>query len=145
MRPIVVSEHVCRPVAGVWAELERIEDHVEWMVDATGIEFLGDARRGVGTRLQVDTKLGPLRTRDLFEFTAWDAPHLMSVEHRGFFTGSGTFRLSPEGDGTRIDWSEMIRFPWFFGGFVGATLARPILRRIWRGNLRRLKHRVESP
>jgi hypothetical protein len=31
------------------------------------------------------------------------------------------------------------------GGVVGATVARPVLRAVWRGNLRRFAARVTAP
>lgn len=139
-----VSVRIARTPTEVWAELERLELHAEWMADAVGIEFLTERRRGTGTRMKVDTRVGPLRTSDVLEFTEWVPPRVMRVSHRGLITGEGEFRLTPDGAGTRVDWSERIRFPWYFAGPFGAAVARPILRRIWRGNLRRLKERVEG-
>jgi carbon monoxide dehydrogenase subunit G len=138
-----VSERISRSPDEVWDELERLEDHAEWMADAVGVEFLGEQRRGVGTRMEVNTRVGPLRTNDVLEFTRWDPPHAMAVSHRGLFGGEGEFLLTRDGSGTRIVWTERLRFPWFLGGPIGAVAARPILRRIWRGNLRRLKGRIE--
>lgn len=120
-----------------------MEDHAEWMKDARAVEFLGDQRRGIGTRMRVTTRVGPLRTTDVMELTEWEPPSVIGVSHRGLIGGAGVFRLEPEGEGTRFEWSEDLRFPWFLGGPAGAFLARPILRRVWRGNLQRLKERVE--
>ncbi len=38
---------------------------------------------------------------------------------------------------TVLSWEEDLVFPWWLGGPVGAWAARPILRWVWRGNLRR--------
>ena len=114
------------------------------MADAESCRFETDQRRGVGTVLIVETKVGPFRTTDVMEFTTWQAPQVMGVAHQGLFTGIGTFTLAPQGTSTRLEWSEQLRFPWFLGGPLGAVAARPILRAIWRGNLRRLKARIES-
>ena len=142
---VVVSTVIPAPPERVWAEVERIEDHTTWMADAVGIEFLGESRRGVGTRAAVETRIGPFRTSDIMEFTEWDPPRTMGVEHRGLFTGSGRFILEAESPGTtRFTWSEDIRFPWWLGGTLGALVARPILRAVWRGNLRRLRERFET-
>lgn len=144
MRPIEVSVSIPAPPDAVWADVERIEDHPEWMADAVGIDFSSSQRRGVGTRISVLTRVGPFRTTDEMEFTEWDPPRVMGVSHRGLFTGVGRFTLQPEGDGTRFTWTERIEFPWFLGGPLGALMARPILTRVWRGNLRRLRGRFNA-
>ena len=51
---------------------------------------------------------------------------------------------SRRGRRTRFTWNERLRFPWWLGGAVGARLAKPVLRAIWRRNLRRLKAIVEA-
>ena len=145
MKPIEVSVLIPAPPEAVWSEVERIEDHPTWMADAVGVEFRSDARRGVGTRISVLTRVGPFRTTDEMEFTEWDPPRAMGVSHRGLFTGTGRFTLRSEDDGTRFTWTEEIRFPWFLGGPIGAAVARPILTRVWRGNLRRLRDRFSDP
>jgi carbon monoxide dehydrogenase subunit G len=140
---IAVSTFIARPREEVWAEVERLEDHAEWMADARAVEFVGDQRRGIGTRMRVTTRVGLLRTTDVMEVTEWDPPRVIGVAHRGLVGGAGRFRLEPEGDGTRFEWSEDLRFPWFLGGPAGAFIARPILRGIWRRNLQRLKEGIE--
>jgi hypothetical protein len=143
--PVVVAVDIPAPRDEVWAELASLEHHVEWMQDAHGIRFLGDRRRGVGTRMEVETRFGPLRTTDVMEFTAWDEPETMAVHHRGLFTGAGRFTLTEIPGGTRVLWSEQIDFPWFFLGPVGARAARPVFRFVWRRNLERLRDRVSGP
>ena len=107
------------------------------MSDVVAIRFVTDRRRGVGTEIAVTTKVGPLRTSDEIRFIEWDEPIAMGVEHRGLFAGFGRFTLDPAGDGTHLAWEETIKFPWVLGGPLGAVLARPVLRRMWRSNLRR--------
>lgn len=92
--------------------------------------------------MEVVTKVGPFRTTDVMEFVAWDPPREMAVIHRGAFEGRGAFQLEAEGEGfTRLWWREELRFPWYFAGPMGAFVATPILRRIWRANLKRLAAR----
>lgn len=139
-----ISVTVDAPPDRVWAELEQIEQHTEWMRDATEIRFVGEARRGAGTTFECDTRVGPLTTTDVMEITAWEPNERMAVEHRGAVSGSGEFTLHPVGDGrTEIRWSEDLRFPWYFGGPAGARGSRPILRRLWQGNLERLAERID--
>ena len=130
--------------AAVWADVEQVERHAEWMADAESIEFLGERRRGVGTRMRVATKVGPLRTMDVMEFTGWDPPHRMAIRHEGLVTGEGAFTLMAEGgDGTRFTWKEDLSFPWYLGGPVTAFFAAPVLRWIWKRNLGALAQRFE--
>lgn len=136
---ITLSIDLAQPRDRVWRELEAVERHVEWMADAESAEFTGTRTRGVGTILAVATRVGPFRTRDVIEFTQWDPPRLMGVAHRGLFTGTGSFRLEEHEGGTRMVWSESIRFPWYLGGPIGVIVAGPVLRAIWRGNLRRFQ------
>ncbi len=114
------------------------------MADAESIEFLTDRRRGVGTRMEVLTVVGPFRTKDVMEVTDWVEGEAIGVRHTGIVTGSGRFRLEPVAGGTRFTWTEQLRFPWLLGGPVTASLARPVLGWIWRRNLTGLKRRLEA-
>lgn len=141
---VTVSVHIPAPRPQVWEDVADLAGHVEWMADARSIEFLTDARSEVGTRLAVETRIGPLRTTDVMEVTAWEPGERIAVIHHGLFAGRGEFRLADEGGGTRFTWSERITFPWFFGGPIGAWLARPVLAWVWRRNLTRLRARFSS-
>jgi uncharacterized protein YndB with AHSA1/START domain len=143
---ITVSADFDAPPATVWRVIEPIEDHVQWMADARSIQFATSQRRGVGTRFTCETAIGPLRVDDQMEITEWQPERTMGVRHHGLVTGSGRFVLAPLDDGqrTRFTWHEELRFPSWLGGPVAAGLGgTAILRRIWRGNLRRLKPLVE--
>lgn len=136
------------PPPVVWRELADLGSHVEWMADAESIEFTTDQRQGVGTTFDCATRIGPLRTVDRMEVTRWDDGREMGVRHVGLVTGEGVFTLRPAGDAgerTQLDWTERLRFPWYLGGPVTGFVAGPILRHIWRGNLRRLAARATRP
>jgi len=127
----------------VWGELERLEDHAEWMLDATAIRFEGGQRRGVGTRFECDTRFGPLRLTDVMEVTEWEYRERIGVRHRGAVSGTGRFTLlDVPGPATRVEWEERLVFPWWLGAGLGAQLAKPLFVAIWKGNLRRLRDRV---
>jgi carbon monoxide dehydrogenase subunit G len=144
--PIEVSIDIDAGPESIWSDIASIESHVEWMADAVRIDFTTGQRGGTGTEAVVATRIGPFRTADRMRFTTWDPPHRMGVEHEGLFTGAGEFTLEAIGPNrTRFTWTEDIRFPWYLGGPIGAFLARPILRWIWVGNLRRLRNRFSSP
>ena len=131
----------------VWRTVERIESHVDWMADAETITFRSEAHAGVGAEFDCLTKVGPLHTTDRFVVTRWDPGVAMGIEHRGAVTGTGEFTLAPVDGGvrTQFTWEETLRFPWWLGGPVGEVVGKPVLERIWKGNLRRLKAKVEQP
>lgn len=141
---VEVSIEIARPRERVWREVADLASHVEWMADAESIRFLSSARRGAGTRMEVATRVGPFRTRDVIEVLDWVEGERIDVGHTGLVAGSGEFRLMSLGaDLTRFTWRERLTFPWYLGGPVTAAVATPILAAIWRGNLRRLKERIE--
>jgi carbon monoxide dehydrogenase subunit G len=129
----------------VWAELADLESHHLWMADAGEIRFEDQQTSGIGTRMLVPTRVGPIRTTDLMTVTEWDEGRAIGVDHVGAVSGSGRFEVEPVGSGTRLTWSEQLRFPWWLGGVVGAWVAGPVLKRIWKGNLNRLAARVTVP
>ena len=110
----------------VWADVSDIESHVEWMADAVAIRFTSP------TTFECDTKIGPVQTVDRMEITEWDEGRVIGVRHVGVVTGEGRFTLTPIGSGTRFTWDETLRLP---------QLAAPVLRWVWRRNLRRLRAR----
>jgi hypothetical protein len=134
----------------VWDDIEDIASHVEWMEDAVAIQFTSGRESGVGTTFDCDTKVGPFRLTDHMEITSWVPGKEMGVRHVGMVTGSGVFTLTPVRDGatgrerTRFVWTEQLRFPWYFGGPIGAFAARPVLGAIWRRNLRNLEQRFSG-
>jgi carbon monoxide dehydrogenase subunit G len=141
MTGIEVSIDIPADVATVWADVERLETHVEWMADAESIEFVGDQRRGAGVVMRVLTRVGPLQTTDVIRVTSWTPERSIGVRHEGLVTGVGEFQLEKKGDGTLFVWREDLNLPWYFGGFIGAKVAKPVLAWVWRRNLQRLRSR----
>ena len=144
MADIEVSIEIARPRERVWREVADLSSHAEWMADAESIRFLSPARQGAGTRMEVATRVGPFRTRDVIEVLDWVEGERIEVRHAGPVTGFGAFHLaSLREDLTRFTWRERLSFPWYLGGPLAAAAAAPVLTAIWRGNLRRLKERIE--
>jgi hypothetical protein len=113
------------------------------MHDAEAIRFLTEQRRGVGTRFECDTRVGPIRLTDVMEVTEWRPRRAMGIRHVGVVTGTGRFRLRRlPGGRTRFTWTERLHFPWWLGGPIGATIgANLVLAPIWRRNLANLRRR----
>lgn len=150
MARITVSTVIDASPDEVWAVVEDIASHVEWMADARAIRFTSARSSGVGTTFDCDTRVGPLRLTDRMEITRWEPGRAMGVRHAGLVTGDGVFTLSPAGGwlrrrrATRFEWSERLVFPWWMGGPAGALVGGRVLARVWRRNLRGLKRRVEG-
>ena len=142
---ITVGITIDAPPDVTWRAVEPIEHHVDWMAEAETIRFTSTRTRGVGTTFDCVTKVGPIRMTDRMTITEWEPGGMMGIEHTGVVTGRGRFTLRRRRGGrTRFTWKERLTFPWWMGGAVGAFAAKPVLRAIWRRNLRRLKAIVEA-
>ena len=143
---IRVSTTINASPDATWSAIERIDTHVAWMADAQSITFTTPQRSGVGTSFACDTRIGPFRLVDTMSITEWAPGASMGVQHRGIVRGAGVFTLHTfRNQRTGFSWEERLTFPWWLGGVAGELLARPMLTRIWRGNLARLKRIVEAP
>ncbi|MGF1667325.1 MAG: SRPBCC family protein [Acidimicrobiia bacterium] len=143
MARINVHVDIAAPLEDVWREAADLPSHAEWMADAESIEFLTDQRAGIGTRMKVATKVGPLRTTDLMEVTEWSEGRSIGVKHSGIVSGAGRFDLAKVAGGTRFSWTEELTFPLYLGGPATAFFAKPVLGWIWKRNLVGLKDRLE--
>jgi uncharacterized protein YndB with AHSA1/START domain len=143
---IRVEETILASPEAVWAAIEDISSHVRWMEDAVAIRFTSDAHSGVGAAFDCDTKVGPFRLTDRMVVTEWDPARALGIRHAGVVTGAGRFTLMPTsaGGGTSFVWEEELRFPTWMGGAGGGAIGAPLLRRVWRRNLRNLKALVEG-
>ena len=142
---ILVTRLLPRSREAAWKALSDIASHVRWMEDAVALEFRSDRRSGIGTAMDVETRVGPFRTTDRMEVTGWVEGRSIEVVHTGLVTGRGTLSLTTKEDGTLITWDEELQFPWWLGGAITAWLARPVLRRIWRRNLANFEATLSSP
>ena len=137
---IELSRVIPAPHDRVWGALADLASHVHWMKDAERIVFTSATRQGVGTTMEVHTRIGPFRTRDLLEVVGWEEGRYIEVGHRGLVRGTGRLSATPRGeDRTVVTWREKLVFPWWLGGPLAALVANPVLRRVWRSNLQLLE------
>ena len=144
MAKVQVSVQIRASPDEVWRAVEDVATHVDWMTDAVAIRFTSRRHAGVGTTFDCDTRIGPFRLTDRMEVTEWRPGRVMGVTHTGLVTGVGRFTLKRRRGGTRFAWTEELRFPWTMGGPVGAFVAAPVLRAVWRRNLVNLRAKVEG-
>ncbi|MBC8483843.1 MAG: SRPBCC family protein [Acidimicrobiales bacterium] len=145
MPRIKIEVCIRAPLQLVWEMVADVRTHTEWMVDAESITVTSDCSSGVGTTFDCVTKIGPFRTIDHMEITEWIEERVMGVAHRGLVSGSGRFTLQEAGPSdTNFSWEETLTFPWWIGGRLTSIGSTPVLKAIWRGNLRRLSRLVED-
>ncbi len=145
MARINVDTIIERSIDDVWKDLEDVESHTSWMADAASITFRTEQTQGVGTTFECLTKVGPISLTDVMEITSWEPGRRMGVRHTGIVTGWGEFTLEALSETrTRFRWAEDLTFPLWLGGKIGEWFGKYVLAAIWRGNLKRLKTRLET-
>ena len=141
---IRITEKIEASPEVVWNAISDIQTHVEWMADASDIRITSEQTEGVGVTFDCDTKVGPLRTTDKMQITEWTTNQTLTISHKGLVEGKGSFILERNSDGkTLFVWEENLDFPLLLGGRIAGFFAKPVLKKIWKGNLYKLKHLVE--
>tara|TARA_B100001250_G_scaffold210475_1_gene180647 strand:+ start:979 stop:1413 length:435 start_codon:yes stop_codon:yes gene_type:complete len=139
-KTIKVSTIINAPLKTVWNEVSRLENHTNWMNDAEKIDFLSENNSGMGTEMKVLTKIGPIKLYDYMTVTNWVVEKSIAVDHIGIVTGKGEFKLEEiDENNTKFNWEETLKFPIYLGGIIGEFFGAPILKLIWRKNLKNLK------
>ena len=138
---IIIDE----PLNDVWNEVSVLKNHTNWMKDAVSIEFLNENTQGLGTEMKVLTKVGPIKLFDYMTVTEWIDKKSIGVDHVGIVTGKGKFTLREiTEEKTDFQWEETLRFPIYLAGPVGEFFGSPVLKLIWRNNLKGLKELFEN-
>lgn len=139
-KTIKVSTIIKTPLKTVWNEVSKLENHANWMNDAEKIDFLSKSNSGVGTKMKVLTKVGPIKLYDYMIVTEWVNEEKIAVDHTGIVSGKGKFRLEEiDENNTKFNWEETLKFPLYLGGIIGEFFGAPILKLIWKKNLNNLK------
>ena len=139
-KTINVSTTINAPLKTVWNEVSKLDNHTNWMNDAEKIDFLSKNNSGVGTKMKVLTKVGPIKLYDYMTVTEWVNEKIIVVDHTGIVSGKGKFRLEGiDEDSTKFYWEETLKFPLYLGGIIGEFFGAPILKLIWKKNLNNLK------
>ena len=142
---IRITEKIEASPEVVWNAISDIQTHVEWMADASDIRITSEQTEGIGVTFDCDTKVGPLKTTDKMQITEWTPNQTLTIRHKGLVEGTGSFILEKNSDGkTLFIWEEKLDFPLLFGGRSAEFFAKPVLIKIWKKNLFRLKHLVET-
>jgi Polyketide cyclase / dehydrase and lipid transport len=144
MTRIVTAVVIAAAPEAVWQMASDLAAQPDWMGDAVAIRFVTLQTSGAGVVMDCDTRIGPIRLTDRMVVTQWAEGRAIAIRHEGLVSGTGRFTIEPDLAGTRFTWSEDLRFPWWLGGLVAASAARPVLAAIWRRDLRRLRMLAET-
>ena len=128
----------------VWALLTDWEHQDDWMLEASNFEVIGDQREGVGVEAKATVRIAGIKTRDTVRVSMWEPPRILVIDHLGWVKGSGEIQLQPVREGTRMRWKETLFPPRRLGPFgrFGLAASRPLMRRIFRRDLRVLQSLV---
>ena len=144
-KTIEVETLIYASLDDVWNEVSKIENHSKWMKDAVNIDFQTDNKSGVGTKIKVLTKIGPIKLNDFMTFTKWEEKKSIGVDHVGIVTGKGEMKFEKiDENTTKFKWTETLKFPIYLGGVIGELFGKQVLELIWKQNLNNLKKIIET-
>jgi uncharacterized protein YndB with AHSA1/START domain len=141
---IVTSAELPRPAETVWPYLVDWERLDRWMREARSFRVISEPREGVGVEAEATITIAGITTHDRVRVTRWEPPRILEIAHLGWVKGSGYMELSPLGGGCSLFWRERLVPPWGPVGLLGLTILRPIMRRIFQGDLEALRRLVEA-
>jgi hypothetical protein len=153
---IVVAATMPGPPDLVWELITDWERQGDWMLEARDFVVTSAHRVGVGVEAEATVRIARITTRDRVRITGWDPPRRLSLEHVGWVSGTGDLILIPVGASeTTVVWREAFCAPRLgppegavarLGpvglGRLGLLAFRPLLRRIFRRDLRMLAELV---
>ncbi|WP_084264969.1 SRPBCC family protein [Actinomadura macra] len=122
------------PPERLFAVLTDWPRHAEWMPFTSA-----EGGREEGAELRAWTGVGPVGFLDTMVITDWRPGRRVAVRHTGrIVRGEAWFRVTPDGEGSRIVWAERVDLPLGPLGRAGWLVAGPIVRAFMGIGLRRL-------
>jgi uncharacterized membrane protein len=142
------SVSIDAPVEEVFAyvnDYRNVTQYMEGVVVWEPINAGSDpADHGVGTVYRLVLRGGPKKFTSEVEITQGVDNELLHWEPRSGLRNTGTWRLEPDGRGTKVTFEQTIVPP---GGVAGKLLAQslePVIRAQYRRSLATLKQQLEA-
>ena len=125
------------PPGIVWELITDWEHQDDWMLEASDFVVVSEQREGVGVEAEATVTIGGIKTRDRVRIVGWEPEHRLAIRHEGWVSGTGEIFLTPVGEGaTYVFWREDLEPPWGWLGALGLRLFSPLMKRIFRRDLR---------
>ncbi|HYM84220.1 MAG TPA: SRPBCC family protein [Candidatus Dormibacteraeota bacterium] len=142
--PIRTFTVIDAPPERVWRELADIEGQPRWMREMKRVRVLTPGPVGAGTRGEAEVRILGIGVTDPVTVTDFVPPTRFAIRHEGTFRGHGDIELEPGADGTStiVRWEETLVPPVL--PELGALVQRPILWRIFQGDLGRFRELIEA-
>jgi uncharacterized protein YndB with AHSA1/START domain len=143
--PVIRSTvEITAPIERVWEVLADIERQPTWMHEMKEVRLHTPPPTGVGTRGEATVRILGIGVTDPVEVEVHEPPRRFGIRHEGRFGGAGLLTLTPRpgGRSTIVHWEERLIPPVFPP--LGAVIQKPILSRIFQGDLERLRAIVEE-
>lgn len=145
--PVVLEtvETAPGPAEVVWDLLTDWDRQGDWQLEARDFVVTSDHREGVGVVASATVSIGGITTRDEIRVVEWQPCKRLVIEHRGWVSGRGEILLTPLGaDRTHVFWTEELWPPLGVLGALGLTAFRPLMRRVFKRDLRVLAALVRA-
>ena len=137
--PVVLemAETLPGPPDIVWELITDWEHQGDWMLEASDFVVTSEQREGIGVEAEATITIGGITTRDKVRVVGWEPPRRLAIEHLGWVSGRGEIYLTPLGrDRTHLFGREELEPPVGLLGAVGITAFKPVMRRIFKRDLR---------
>jgi carbon monoxide dehydrogenase subunit G len=133
------------PPEVVWELITDWEHQDDWMLEASEFVVTSGRREGVGVEAEATIRIGVITTRDRVRVSAWEPNRRLTIEHRGWVSGTGDIHLTPIGSGlTHVFWREALDPPLGPLGSAGLRALRPLIGHLFRRDLRVLAALVRA-
>lgn len=141
---IETSIKIDAPPSEVWEYLVDWEHLDRWMREAKRFRLTSQMTQGVGVTAEATISIAGITTTDLVQVTRWNPPDELEIQHLGWVGGHGLMRCIPAPWGTFLYWKESLEPPIGILGAAGLRLFKPLMFKIFQGDLLVLKDLVES-
>lgn len=100
--------HVPIPVETAFDHVADFTTTAGWDPGITEARRLDDGPIGLGSRFEVQLKLGLATVPLVYEITAYERPNRVVLSTRGLaYRGEDDVRFEPTADGTRVTWNAL--------------------------------------